>query len=500
MPIKKVTPAEFINSMNKFNLTLRTRVYISMLMLILVSFIVTGITAYYNFHSQNEEYQEQRFLRKEHAVQESMNYFLEQQQGFIPTDSIVDAFSNKICELADVHNLPIAIFDTLGNLLISSTSRYKPDIVVPDTISQVALAELNSGADRAVVETILSGTKPSILAYWTFENEAGKRLGITSVRYDKAEVQKEEIRSFLSNLAYIFLALFVGASILAFILSNYITKSLQTIADSMHKVKLGKTNKPIEWKSKDEIGQLVKEYNRMVVEVEKSADLLAKKEKESAWREMAKQVAHEIKNPLTPMKLRVQHLKRAWEDKAPNFGEKLNVTTNSLIEQIDALTNIANEFSNFAKMPKAKNEVLNLVEIIEKTIALFKNSKNIRINYLPADQEKLNVLADKDQLTRVFINLLTNAIQSIPADKNGLVTIQVKAYSEMVIVEIKDNGTGIDEELKDKIFSPNFTTKTTGTGLGLSMVKNIIENAQGDIWFKTKKDVGTSFYVSLPLV
>lgn len=486
--------------MNKIHLTLRMRVYISMMMLILLSFIASGITAYYNFHSQNEEYQEQRFLRKEHAVQESMKYFLEQKGGYIPKDSIVSSFSDKICELTDVHNLPIAIFDLQGNLLISSTSRYKPNIVVPDTISRIALKELQDGADRAVVEKVISGTKPSILAYWKFEDENEKPLAITSVRYDKTEVNKEEIRSFISNLSIIFLALFIGASILAFILSNYIIKSLQTVTESMHKIKLGKKNLPIEWKSNDEIGQLVKEYNRMVAEVEKSANLLAKSERESAWREMAKQVAHEIKNPLTPMKLRIQHLKRAWDDKVPNFDEKLSITANSMIEQIDALTHIANEFSNFAKMPKANNQILNIHEIVEKTCSLFNNSKNTTITFVPDEQKNLFVLADKDQLTRVFINLLTNAIQSIPGGKEGKVSIHIKAYSDIVIVEINDNGIGISDELKERIFSPNFTTKTTGTGLGLAMVKNIIENAKGDIWFKTELGKGTSFYVSLPLV
>ena len=486
--------------MNKFNLTLRTRVYISMLMLILISFIVTGITYYYNFFAQNEEYQEQRFLRKEHAIHESMQYFLVREGGEIHQDSLVDVFSDKICELADVHNLAIALFDTTGKLLISSTSKYNPSVVVPDEIDTTAFSDLKQGANRVVSERAFSGKKPSILAYWYFTNAEGEKIAITSVRYDKTEVNKDEIKSFLSNLSWIFLILFIGASLLAFVLSNYITKSLQTISKNMNKIQLGKKNKPIKWKSNDEIGQLVKEYNRMVEEVEQSADLLAKSERESAWREMAKQVAHEIKNPLTPMKLRIQHLKRAWDDEAPNFEEKLNTTTISMIEQIDALTHIANEFSNFAQMPKANRQLLNLNDVLEKTISLFDTSDNSRISYLPGLEKNNFVMADKDQLSRVFINLITNAFQAVPKDVIANVSVLVKPYEDVVIVEVKDNGVGIPEDQKEKIFMPNFTTKSTGMGLGLSMVKNIITNANGDIWFKTEEGVGTSFFVSLPLV
>lgn len=486
--------------MNRFNLTLRTRVYLSMLMLILVSFIVTGITYYYNFFAQNEEYQEQRFLRKEHAVHESMQYFLVREGGDISQDSLVNSFSDKICELADVHNLAIALFDTTGTMLISSTTKYNTEVSVPEIIDSDAFDNLQNGASRAVSERAFSGKKPSILAYWYFYNEKEKKIAITSVRYDKTEVNKDEIRSFLSNLSWIFFALFIGASILAFVLSNYITRSLQTIAASMHKIQLGKENKPIEWKSNDEIGQLVKEYNRMLAEVETSADLLAKSERESAWREMAKQVAHEIKNPLTPMKLRIQHLKKAWDDEAPNFEDRLKKTTKSMIEQIDALTHIANEFSNFAQMPRAVNKELNLVDVLENSIGLFNTSETTVVKYLSAAERNLPVLGDKDQLSRVFINLITNAIQSIPKDRVAEIVVHLKSYNDVVIVEVKDNGTGISEDQKDNIFTPNFTTKSTGMGLGLTMVKNIVTTSKGDIWFKTEEDVGTSFFVSFPLI
>jgi nitrogen fixation/metabolism regulation signal transduction histidine kinase len=236
----------------------------------------------------------------------------------------------------------------------------------------------------------------------------------------------------------------------------------------------------------------------MLKEVERSASLLAKSERESAWREMAKQVAHEIKNPLTPMKLRVQHLQRAWEDQKPDFDERLKNFSKSLVEQIDTLTNIANEFSHFAKMPKARIEKIDFSEAIRSSLDLFQENNKISLEFFDQTDGSAFIRADKDHLTRVFNNLITNAIQAIPDNRPGTITITLKRDREQYLVEVKDNGEGIPEEQQDRIFVPNFTTKRTGTGLGLAMVKNIVENSRGEVWFKSVPDVGTKFFISFP--
>lgn len=478
-------------------ITLRTRIYLSMLAIILVSFVVTGITAINNYRRQNQEYHESRLSRKEEAVNQSLAYYLEQRGGDIPQDSIVGVFSDKICELSDIHNLPINLFNLEGNLVISSDARMFSEDGIPNEIDYTILKQLSTGNNRAVIEKTIAG-KPYLLAYWYFRNHENKPIAITNVPYfEEEESNQDELQAFLNGLMRVYLVLFIAAGILAYFLSNYITKSLQAIADKLRTVDIAKKNEPIIWKGDDEIGALVNEYNRMLNEAEKSAELLAKSERESAWREMAKQVAHEIKNPLTPMKLRVQHLLRAWDDKAPDFDEKLRRVSDTLIEQIDTLSNIANEFSNFAKMPKAISEKTDLSSAIQSSIELFTSAENGIIEF----QNNCNtayIIADREQLLRVFTNLIKNAIQAIPSNQEGKIVITLNAVSDKYEVRVKDNGEGISESQKAKIFVPNFTTKSTGTGLGLAMVQNIVDQTGGSITFESILGRGTTFFLYFP--
>jgi two-component system nitrogen regulation sensor histidine kinase NtrY len=239
----------------------------------------------------------------------------------------------------------------------------------------------------------------------------------------------------------------------------------------------------------------------MIEELARSADLLARSERESAWREMAKQVAHEIKNPLTPMKLSIQHLQRLIDDKSPDLEKRVKSLAQTLIEQIDTLSSIASEFSSFAKMPKAVSERIDLRHLIPLSIDLFKDTPDLDIRFVcPEDGEKFMVFADKEQLLRMLNNLLKNAVQAIPETRKGIICVELAIKEGMVMISVSDNGTGIPTELMDKIFVPNFTTKTGGMGLGLAMVKSIAETFGGKIRFETAKDKGSTFYIYLPLL
>ena len=241
---------------------------------------------------------------------------------------------------------------------------------------------------------------------------------------------------------------------------------------------------------------MVVQYNRMVDELAKSADILAKSERESAWRQMARQVAHEIKNPLTPMKLSVQYLLKSLDDGQPGWEERLRKLSFTLIEQIDALAAIATAFSDFAKMPVGDKERFDLKEAIEATIKIFQDFENVSINFIHQEQNYL-VFADKKNLIRLFNNLIKNAIQSIPFNQEGLVEVSIQEEGNRWKVSIKDNGSGIPNEEQDKIFIPNFTTKSGGMGLGLAMVRNIILSQGGNIDFETEVGKGTTFYIYL---
>ncbi|RZL64957.1 MAG: HAMP domain-containing histidine kinase, partial [Pedobacter sp.] len=309
-----------------------------------------------------------------------------------------------------------------------------------------------------------------------------------------------KIGLFINTLINIYALVFVLIGVLAVFLANQITNPLTFIQENIKRTKLGQKNQPIVWHRQDEIGLLIKEYNKMIAALEVSATKLARSERESAWREMAKQVAHEIKNPLTPLKLGVQLLEKSWKENDPNFEKKFASFNKSFIEQIDSLATIASEFSNFAKMPDTKLEELELLPVIEQAIAVFNSSENVEIIVLNRTNKKVMVLGDKDQLLRTFNNLLKNAIEASENKERCAIRIRIINDEKQAYVEVEDNGKGIDTSLQDKIFVPNFTTKSSGTGLGLAFVKQAIENAGGSIEFKSVINQGTTFYLTFPLV
>ncbi|MFZ4783905.1 MAG: sensor histidine kinase [Flavobacteriales bacterium] len=482
--------------MIRFKLNLRTRIYLSMLFIITMSFVVTGGIALYDHHEQGDKYNEQRLERKEKSVKASMEYFLNQQEGRIHPDSIRYAFEEKICELSDVHNMFIALFDLRGNYLISTNSNTMDSLQLPYTVPYTVMKQLVTGEKRAVVHSEVGENKIASV-YWYFEDNTGKPLAVTCAVYEKSDMEGKNVFLFLGELLQSYVLLFLMAALVAYLLSTYITRSLQEIGEKMKGVQLGAQNAPLKWASNDEIGSLVKEYNRMLAELEKSATMLAQEERESAWREMAKQVAHEIKNPLTPMKLRVQHLLRSWDDQSPDFDKKLKVYVQSMTEQIDTLSRIANEFSNFAKMPKPNLELMDAVDLVKSASEIYYNQEKYDFNLRIYHVSNPMVMADKDQMVRVINNLITNAIQAVPEGRRGNIDVAVRECKNRIIIRVNDNGVGISEEGKGKIFVPNFTTKSTGTGLGLAMVKNIMNHSGGRVFFWSKEGKGASFYIEL---
>jgi nitrogen fixation/metabolism regulation signal transduction histidine kinase len=289
------------------------------------------------------------------------------------------------------------------------------------------------------------------------------------------------------------------AIFLAILISRYITRPLQLIREKLRGISLGVSNEKIQWARKDEIGTLIAEYNRMIDELARSADMLAKSERESAWREMAKQVAHEIKNPLTPMKLSVQYLQKAWDEKSDDWEDRLRRFTQTIIEHIDTLSAIASEFSDFAKMPQKKERRLDLSEVIKKSIDLYSDIENIHFGFKSVPDPPYLVMADKNQLIRVFNNLIQNAVQAIGQNEEGSINISLDKDGQEFIISVADNGPGIPRDMVDKIFSPSFTTKSSGMGLGLALVRSIIVEAGGSVTFESSPDVGTTFFIRLPI-
>lgn len=483
--------------MMSFKLTLRTRIYISMLALIVISLIVIGVTTFAYFRNQNEKYHKDRLKRKEKTVLMSLSYFFRDTESEEELNGVSKKFEDEISKLADINGVEINIFRMSGEILTSSDYDYSdPDFYktkVPDQVLEKLWSTHIHQVKKVDEERV---TAYSLL----YGRDSLTPIAIVNIPYQKTEMTgNSDVRTFLTTLIEIYVFLLVGASLVAFLLSNYITKRLRTITDKLKKVEINKENEPLNWKGEDEIGMLVKEYNRMIEQLKESAEKLAKTERESAWREMAKQVAHEIKNPLTPMKLSVQHLQRALQPDDPDYQEKLNLFAQKLITQIDALTNIANEFSNFAKMPKSNLQKLDIILVLRSCFELFDEHENVSVHFEQSDKEIVEINGDKEQLLRVFNNIIKNAIQSIPSNKEGVVKINLSCDEDYCYVSIRDNGEGIPEEIQDRIFVPNFTTKSSGSGLGLAMVKQIVDAHHGEISFTTEHGVGTEFVVKLPL-
>ena len=393
----------------------------------------------------------------------------------------------------------INIYNTEGNLLASSQPKIYSKGLISQKMNTAAFQEIHLSKKSEYVHEEIIGNLNFLSAYGPFVNQKGEFLAYANVQYISRQNEfEDQISSFLLAIINIMVLMLAISTILAITVSNRLTRPLKYIQESLKNVQIGARYREIEYEGTDEIGELVKEYNSKVKELQENAEALAKSERESAWREMAKQVAHEIKNPLTPMKLSIQHLKRSINIADPESKEKLDRVTNSLIEQIDALTKIANEFSNFAKMPKANEIELNLSEIVKNVVEVFKQDEEFSVDLDFKFAGEAVIWADKDLLLRVFNNLVKNAIQSIPPETKGKIKVHLEEKNGDYIVSVKDNGVGIEADAIERIFVPYFTTKSKGTGLGLAMSKQIVESLNGKIWFESSPNKGTIFYVSFP--
>lgn len=308
-----------------------------------------------------------------------------------------------------------------------------------------------------------------------------------------------EVSNMIAKLITIYLIIILLAGFAAYFISNNFIKSFKLLTQQFKSVQL-KHNELLYWPHKDELGVLVNEYNKMIIKVEKMANQLASQERENAWRDLAKQIAHEIKNPLTPMKLNVQYLQNVIKDDESNHAELTKKVTKRLIEEIENLNFIASEFANFAKMPEPNVETIDVVKSLQSILDLFYNqNEEIQLSFMPPD-ENPHIIIDKSYFRRIFTNLIKNAIQAIPDGRKGKVELKIHLNQDKIIILVKDNGKGIEENMKEKMFIPYFTTKSSGTGIGLSMTKKMVESSHGKIWFDSKVEEGTIFYIQFPRV
>ena len=477
-------------------LSLRVRIFFAMILLVLIaSILIAGVTIY-QYNEEAQDYHKERLERKERAIVSQINYVIRETTYPVETEKVPLIFKDEIYRIAEIHGLRINLYDIDGTLLITSKASFTTDSISKCIETDILNEISNTAEHRYVVKNKKNG-ETFQSSYTYLQDTKSKPLAILNLPYlENDDFLNKELNEFLERLAYAYLFMMLIAVILALLLSKYITRTLKTISDKINETRLEKRNKKIDISSSsEEISTLVNSYNSMIDELEESAVKLATSEREQAWREMAKQVAHEIKNPLTPMRLSVQSFQRKFDPQDEHIHQKVDEYSKTLIQQIDTMSSIASAFSNFAKMPAQKKETLNVVNIVKLGLDIFSE------DYILFSTEEDEILAnfDRTQLIRVVTNLVKNGIQAIPDEKeNPRIVVKVVSENDTVNITVEDNVIGITDENKSKIFEPKFTTKTSGMGLGLAMVKNIVETYKGNITFTSQLGEGTTFKVAFP--
>lgn len=489
----------FLTNNTNYRYQIKTRLIFSITGILMLSFIFICIaTAYINFHRFKEdnmksidEKVKSVYMELEHTCGDTTSFSTMWNPN---TNSVMDEY---LVQLSHIFFIDINLYGPHGQLIASSRPEIFRQGLISTRMNTTVLRQFVLGNKSNIIQDEKIGQMQYASAYIPFYNYKDNLMGYINLPYfTKPDVFKRELSNLIVSIINLYVVLMMLSIVVAVFVSERIVQPIKLIQHKMEKIELGKQHEKIEYDRKDELGQLVAEYNNMAEKLEESAKLLAQGERESAWREMAKQIAHEIKNPLTPMKLSIQFLMSRRSD--AGFDGILEKVSNTLIQQIDTLSSIATGFSNFAKMPKPNEHPFNVVETLENVIQLFNNVDNMDITSDLGGYKEIIIVADKEQISRVFINLIKNATQAIPDGVRGKIHVTLEC-KEKLVIKIADNGCGIPDEIRGKLFTPSFTTKSSGSGLGLAMVKNIIINAKGDITFESEVGKGTTFIVTLPI-
>ncbi len=475
--------------------SLSSKIFLSIISLVLVaSVLIAGVTVY-QYKEEAKDLHREKLERKQRAINSNIDYILRTTTYPLETNYVPLIFKDKIYEIQEIHSEEINIFDLEGNLLISSFASFYADSLsrnLPDKI----INQLENSPDKKYTENFKYDGQRYQSSYTYITNPFFKPIAILNLPYIEDDgYMDQELKDFFVLLSQVYLLMILGAVFLAYFLSKLITKSINQIGEKISATKLSENASKLSVEdSVFELRPIIKAYNKAMEELEESTKKLAQTEREEAWRQMARQVAHEIKNPLTPMRLTVQSFERNFRLGEVKNEAEIKDFSATIIQQIDTLTAIAEAFSNFAKMPSQKSEYLNITKTIQLACDIFKGPHF----HMYADKEDIYAKFDRAQLIRVITNLVKNAQQATEHHENPFIIVEVRASKTHVKISVSDNGVGIDEATQKRIFEPKFTTKTSGMGLGLGMVKNIVENYKGSIKLKSKVNKGTTFVIEIP--
>lgn len=488
-----------------WQLNIRSQIHSTIIFISLLSFVIIGIATIFFFINRYNRNNQERLSRAIQIMTNALQTEIEDHSIFNDNIKLYELGSANqldklVSEVADIHDADINLYDLNGNLIVSSNPLIYDKGILSKKMDAEAFYKLHNSQLVQFVNEEGVGLLNYLSVYCPVRDDVGNAYAYLNIpSFTSQQALKQEISNFLVTIINLNAFIFLVAGAIALFITNRITSSFTLIGQKMQQINLGKLNEEIVWDRTDEIGELVKEYNTMVNKLEDSAAALAKSEREGAWRQMARQVAHEIKNPLTPMKLSIQYLQKAIDNNSPNVKEMTANVARTLVEQIDHLSKIASDFSQFANIGNVRNEVFDLHEVIYSITSLYEATEKLEFNWQPVKQ-RIMVMMDKTQINRLLTNLLQNAIEACENKEIRRVSLTEEMQEDHILLKITDNGEGIPEAMQQKIFVPNFTTKSSGTGLGLAMSKAIVEQTKGDIWFETAEGVGTTFFVKLPFL
>jgi signal transduction histidine kinase len=474
-------------------LLLQTKIRVSLFALLVVCF-GAGTLLVINFVAQNfKRVQQQQLLEKVQSISAEL-----EKSGILDLRNIAGPGIEFLMGLAESYHVDINLFDHRGELMASSGQRNIRSTRQQPLMNPMAFYHMRHHGYFSHYQNEEVGELSFRSYYQSVFNTRRDLAGFIHLPYFSRDLEyRRQITVLLVDILNVFVLFFLFTSLISVFISTIITRPLTIVSEHMKRLRLLGRNEEIAWSSRDELGQLVSTYNRVLRELDENVQKLAETEREGAWREMAKQVAHEIKNPLTPMRLSVQHLQRTVSPSDPELTERIHKISALLVNQIDMMTRMAEEFSSFAKMPEAHPERVDVQELLQEVVFLFDKEVGLELELQPPLSPTM-VFADRDQLKRVFVNLVKNAHQAKKEGEVCKVMLIWNTTGQMIELRVSDNGIGINEEWKDRIFSPNFSTKTSGMGLGLAISKKIIELAGGKIRFESVPGKGTDFIITLP--
>ncbi len=473
------------------NMKLQTKFLYGIMTLFLANAIYIFIVSDLYVRKRNEQQQRNTMLLQTTNLQKALQEIF---YWNITLDTYhYKSINTELKDMSYVYKTDIHVYDMYGRLIGTSTPELFQRGLLSNRISPNAYFKK---LDTMIQEESI-GDLHYLAAYAPLINGAGLQIGYICLPFFISEDEiMQEADDFSAKLLPPTLLMIVLAFIFSILMARVLTQPLSSLVEKMNHFRIGQQSNRLHYQSNDEVGQLVQRYNALVDELEVAAQQLANSEREGAWRTMARQIAHEINNSLTPLKLTIQQLQRMKTLGDDRFDKYFQNATTVMVEQIDDLSHIARSFSDFAKLPEVVLTEVDVAAKLNGVIEVFKNNEDeVPVRYIGVKRNVI-VLTDEEQISRVFTNLIKNAIQAVENKEKGDVIVMLKQVHDGAEISVSDNGHGIPDDLKDKIFRPNFTTKSSGMGLGLPIAKNIVEGSGGSISFETSSS-GTTFHVKL---